>query len=327
MEYTIEDICKNTNSSLLTGDKNHIINSIDSIKSTSKSSIIFIRNKKFLLSLNSKSITCLTSPELAQELTTFKNIIVSNNLDYSFALLTKLFASSPETLIDENIYPFKGNKFNVGYGTIISKSAKIGNNVTIGSNCVIEKNVVIGDNTTIDHHVVIYESSFIGRNARISSGVVIGSQGFGFARRLDTWEPIRHIGSIVIGDNVSIGSNSCLDRGTIENTTIGNNVIIDNLVHIAHNVSIGAGTAIAAKVGIAGSTSVGKNCLIGGMVGIFGHLEICDNVVISPKSNVYRNIKKTGHYSSLFPLLPHSIWRKISILLSKLDKINFFQKK
>jgi len=183
---------------------------------------------------------------------------------------------------------------------------------------------LIGDNSIIENNVVIYRNSKIGKNTFISSGVIIGSEGFGFAKQGSKWIQISHLGKVVIGNDVSIGANSCIDRGTIEDTVISDNVIIDNSVHIAHNVFIGERTAIAAKVGIAGSSIIGADCQIGGMTGIFGHLKITDNVILSPKSNVYRDVKKPGTYSSIFPLIDHFNWKKISILISKLDKIKFF---
>jgi len=135
-----------------------------------------------------------------------------------------------------------------------------------------------------------------------------------------------HLGGVEIHNNVSIGSNCCIDRGTIDNTTINSGVIIDNLVHIAHNVSIGKDTAIAAKVGIAGSCNIGKRNMIGGMVGIVDHINTADDVSISATSSVIRDLKESGTYTGIMPISKHDTWKRIALWITKLDKIAQFLK-
>jgi len=313
--YDLRYISNNIFASLAHGEPDDIIESIYSETKNFPKTVFFLNNKNFLGKLSSiKSNTCLTSSKFADSAKGFKNVLISDNPYLSFALLTHIFDTRPN---QNNLNEYLPNK-----NSYISKLAKIGENVKIGNNCCIEEGVVIGDNTTIGHGVTIHFSSKIGCNCNIASGVVIGSNGFGYAKDKNTWIEIKHIGSVIIGNNVSIGANTCIDRATLDNTIIEDNVIIDNLVHIAHNVKICEGSAIAAKVGIAGSTVIGKNCQIGGMAGIFGHLNIADNVIVTPKSNVYRDIKSSGYYSSLFPLLELKLWKKTSILISKIDKIS-----
>jgi UDP-3-O-[3-hydroxymyristoyl] glucosamine N-acyltransferase len=118
---------------------------------------------------------------------------------------------------------------------------------------------------------------------------------------------------VVIGDQVRIGSNTCIDRGAIDDTVIGNHVIIDNLVQIAHNVHIGDGSAIAAHTGIAGSTRLGKRCIVGGAVGINGHIEIADDVTLSGMTMVTKSIKTSGSYSSGTAAMPTAKWRRAAV--------------
>ena len=120
---------------------------------------------------------------------------------------------------------------------------------------------------------------------------------------------IMHIGNVIIGNNVDIGSCTTIDRGTINSTIINDNCRIDNLVQIAHNVQIGKDTIIAAQTGIAGSTIIGDNCIMGGQVGIAGHLIIEDNVTIAGKSGVTKNIKKNSIIAG-FPAVDIKIWKK-----------------
>jgi len=151
---------------------------------------------------------------------------------------------------------------------------------------------------------------------------VIGSEGFGNARDANKhWHSIAHLGNVMIADDVNIGANTTIDRGTLEDTHIHRGVRLDNLIQIAHNVTVGEDTAIAASTAVAGSAIIGKRCMIGGMVGIIGHISICDDVIINAKSVVDKNIIRPGMYTGIMPLMPHKKWQIISIWLTKLDKI------
>jgi UDP-3-O-[3-hydroxymyristoyl] glucosamine N-acyltransferase len=222
---------------------------------------------------------------------------------------------------------------------VIDPSARIAASATVGAYCVIGADVVIGENTVLGAHCVVgagciigarsffhanvtlYHHVVLGNNVVIHGGAVIGADGFGFAPDGQRWQKIHQLGGVVIGDNVDIGANTCIDRGALDDTVIGNNVIIDNLVQIAHNVKIGNGTAIAACVGIAGSTEIGQHCTIAGAVGIVGHLRIADRVHITAKSLVTGSISKSGSYSSGTALTETKAWRKNAVRFSQLDAL------
>lgn len=225
---------------------------------------------------------------------------------------------------------------------VIADSAVIGEEVTIGPFCVIGDNVSIGARSRLDAHVVVEPYSrigtdcliqsqvvighdcIIGSHVRLHAGVSIGSEGFGFAPTSNPsvtgWERIAQLGRVIIGDHVRIGSQTCIDRGAIDDTLIGNHVIIDNLVQVAHNVRIGDGTAIAAQTGIAGSTTVGKRCIIGGAVGITGHIEITDDVILSGMTMVTKSIKTAGSYSSGTAAMPTANWRRAAVRFRQLGR-------
>ncbi len=223
---------------------------------------------------------------------------------------------------------------------VISASAIIGNDVSIGPYCVIGDGVEIGDRSCLESHVVIElhtkighdclfksqvvigHNCIIGDYVRLHAGASIGAEGFGFAPTADPstsgWERIAQLGRVIIGNHVRIGSHTCVDRGAIDDTVIGNNVIIDNLVQIAHNVHIGDGSAIAANTGIAGSVIIGKRCIIGGAVGINGHIEITDDVTLSGMTMVTKSIKKSGPYSSGTAAMPTPKWRRAAVRFRQL---------
>lgn len=182
-----------------------------------------------------------------------------------------------------------GDFVSVGRKSVIGDKTKIYNNVTVGDN------VKIGGNCIIYPGVHIFSNTVIGNNVILHSGCIIGDDGFGNAPQPDgTWKKIEHVGNVVIGDDVEIGSNTTVDKAPMESTIIGNGVRIDNLCQIAHNVQIGDNTVMAAQTGIAGSTIIGKNCILAGQVGIIGHVKIADNTTVGAKSGVIGNVRKSG---------------------------------
>ena len=194
---------------------------------------------------------------------------------------------------------------------------KIGRGTRIGDCGIIHSHVTIGENVTIGHHciiypgVVIYPNTEIGDNVILHAGAVIGSDGFGNAPQPDgTWEKIEHLGKVIIGNNVEIGSNTTVDRAEMEATVIGNGVRIDNLCQIAHNVEIGDNTVMAAQTGVAGSAIIGKNCIFGGQVGIMGHIKIADNTTVGAQAGIAGPVRKSGQILLGSPAIPHMLYMR-----------------
>jgi len=160
----------------------------------------------------------------------------------------------------------------------------------------------------------------IGRRCVMHSGVVVGSDGFGFARDQESWVKVPHLGGVVIGDDVEIGANSSIDRGTIEDTVIEEGVKLDNQVQIAHNVRVGAHTVMAAFSGVAGSTVVGRRCMFGGAVVVVGHLTVCDDAVFTFRSTVLRSVTEPGTYSGALPADEARRWRRNAARFKNLDE-------
>lgn len=177
---------------------------------------------------------------------------------------------------------------------IISESCDIGKNVYIGPYVVIGENVKIGNGTTIHSHVKLYQNTTINENCIIHSGCVIGSDGFGYERE-DNHTPvkIKHVGGVLIQDNVEIGSNSCIDRGTLANTIIGENTKISNLCNISHNVVIGRNTMIGAKASVNGSSKVEDNVWISPGAVINNGLIIGKDSVVGLGAVVIRNVEQS----------------------------------
>jgi UDP-3-O-[3-hydroxymyristoyl] glucosamine N-acyltransferase len=160
----------------------------------------------------------------------------------------------------------------------------------------------------------------IGERCRVNPGARVGGRGFGLARGPQGWEEVPQLGSVVVGDDVEIGCNTCIDRGAIGDTVIESGVKLDNLIQIAHNVRIGAHTAIAANVGIAGSVRIGARCMIGGGAGFNGHIEVADDVIVLGYAMVTESLPKKGVYGSGMPIQDAREWRKTVARLHRLGR-------
>ncbi len=204
---------------------------------------------------------------------------------------------------------------------IINPNSKIGLKPTILENVIIEEDVEIGENCFIHQNVVIKNNTKIGNNVIIHPGAVIGSDGFGYLDNPDgSYTKIPQLGNVIIGNNVEIGVNTCIDRALVGSTIIGDGVKIDNLVQIAHNVIVGENSAFASQVGISGSAKLGKRVRMGGQVGSAGHLEIADDVTIIAQSGISKSITKKGIYFGT-PAKPRLDAFKIEAVINNLPKL------
>ena len=294
-------------------DINTIFNTISSIDKSNSNDLTFFHNNKYLnLLKTTKANACLIQRKHISYLNHQCFPIIVNDPYLVYASITNLLC--PDNISNGQIH----KSSLISNTALLSKDVQINSNVIIKDNCIINNNVIIFENSVIGPDVVIGQGTRIlsncsisnadlGENCFIQQGVVIGGKGFGFApqQKID----IKHIGNVIIGNNVDIGCNTSIDRGTINSTIIKDNCRIDNLVQIAHNVQIGKDTIIAAQTGIAGSTIIGDNCILGGQVGIAGHINIGDNVKIAGKSGVTKNIGDNCTIAG-FPAIDINQWKK-----------------
>ena len=273
---------------------NPIINDIKELEYASKDDITFFHSIKYFKTLTkSKSKFVITNKKFINAVPKNMQIIEVDNVLLSVSIITSLFY--PKALDDnydsEVFYVDKKkyNKLKIGKNVLIGKNVKIGFNCTIGHNTIVERNVKIGNNCNIGCNVIL-KNTVVGNNTSILDGAIVGKKGFGFFPGRNGNIRYPHIGAVIIGNNVEIGSNNTIDRGSLSNTIIGDGTFLDNQVHIAHNVKIGKNCIVTGQVGFAGSSSIGNKVLIGGQAGISGHLTIGDNVQIGGGSGVIKNI-------------------------------------
>ncbi len=309
------------------GDGDLVITGIASMHSAEPSQITFLSNSRYQEQLATCNAGAVVLTEADLPFCKSAALVVKNPY-LTYARMAQIMDTTPQPA--QNIAP----------GAVISPQATLGENVSIGANAVIESGVVLGDNVVIGAgcfigknthigagsrlwaNVSVYHEVVIGQNCLIQPGTVIGADGFGYANDRGNWIKIPQLGSVHIGDRVEIGACTTIDRGALDNTIIGNGVIIDNQCQIAHNVVIGDNTAVAGGVIMAGSLKVGRYCMIGGASVINGHMEICDKVTITGMGMVMRPITEPGLYSSGIPLQPNKVWRKTAALVMNIDGIN-----
>jgi UDP-3-O-[3-hydroxymyristoyl] glucosamine N-acyltransferase len=244
----------------------------------------------------------------------------------AFAEVVRLFY--PPEVRKKGISPlaFVGEGVVLGADVSISPFAVIENRANIGDRARIHPHVVIGEEVKIGDDVLIYPNVTILRKCRIGNrvvihaGSVIGSDGFGFSRQEGTFQKVAHSGIVEIGDDVEIGANNTIDRGTFGITRIEKGVKTDNLVHIAHNVTVGENSALVAQVGISGSTTLGRNVILAGQAGISGHLTIGDGAIVGPQAGVAKSVPP-GEIVSGTPEMPHRLWLRVQNIIQKLPAL------
>ena len=312
----------------LDGDPEKEVLGLNTLNSASQDEVAFIARESFVPSLSSTNAGALIcSIELSKGYS--GNMLIGEDPYLLYAKSTKVFKDMENRSSNHGI----SKLVHIGRNASISKKVSVSNFVNISDGVTIEGDVIIGSGVSIGKNsvikrgskiypnVTIYDSVEIGANCIIHSGSVIGSDGLGFAKDKEKWVKIEHLGKVIIGDNVEIGSNTSVDRGSVGNTLIEDNVKIDNLVHLAHNVKIGSGTAIAANSAIAGSSSIGKNCTLAGCCAVVDNIDISDEVHITAMSLITKSIKEKGVYSSGTPFMKNTDWKKNAVSFKKLHKL------
>ncbi len=301
------------------------ITGVAGIKEAGPGQLAFVANPKYAAAAKATSASAVILSEDAAAIPAA--MLRSKNPYLDFARALELFYRPPRY------------EAGVHATAVVHASAKIGADAHIGPYVVIDRDVEIGEQAVILAHVVIYRGARIGNrffahahavvreNCRLGdgvvlqNGVVIGADGFGFAKDdKGHWHKIAQPEAVVLGDDVEVQANSCIDRASVGETRIGNGVKIDNLVQIGHASHVGEDTLLCAQVGLAGSTEVGKGAILTGQVGVVGHCKIGDGAIVTPQSGVSGDVA-AGAIVSGAPAVDHKLWLKYSALLSRLPEI------
>lgn len=321
----IEKLCPNE----IAGDPTVEIRRLASIESAGPGDLTFLTGKRFESALEGcRASVVVLRAEMVDACRT--NALVVADPRLAFGLISEFFDSRP--LLPEGVDSTArveqsaslGTGVRIGPFAVVEADVTLGPDVSIGAGCYVGAGTVIGAGTRLFPHATVHHGVEIGARCTIHSGAVLGDDGFGFANdATGQWHEIKQIGGLVIGDDVSVGSNTTIDRGALNDTTIGNGVQIDNQVQIGHNTTIGDHTLICGQVGIVGSTTIGKHCMLAGGVGIGGvdGVTLVDHVYVTVKTVVTQSIDEPGFYSGLFLHKKSSVWKRNALRLGELDQL------
>jgi len=328
-EVTLRDIAERLGGELI-GDGAAPITAIGPLATATATTIAFLSNPQYVKQLAGSAAGCvIVAPAFRDVAAARGAAIVSDDPYLYFARLTQWWAERTRPPPPRAVHPSAvidpgariGADVSIGAFAVIEAGAELADGVTVGAHAFIGRDCRVGAATRLGPRTTLLFETSIGARGIVHPGVVLGADGFGFAPTQGRWEKIEQLGSVVIGDDVEIGANTCIDRGALGDTVIGNGVKIDNLVQIGHNVRIGEHSAIAGCVGIAGSVTIGAHCILAGGVGISGHVTIADRVTITGATQVSRSIAKAGVYSGSFPFDDNASWEKNAATLRNLHAL------
>lgn len=294
MPFTVADIARELQGEVR-GDASTVLTGFAPADRAKVGDLTFAENETFFQRADTSAASAiLVSGEFTSQR---KAIIRVSNARVAFAQVLPLFF--PEPTFAPGIHPSAiiAPSATVDPTAHIGPFCTVGEHSRIGARSILQAgnhvgpNCQLGDDVVLFPNVTLYLRTQIGNRVRIHSGSVIGSDGFGYVLDRGAHFKIPQVGSVQIGDDVEIGANVTVDRGTLGPTVIGKGTKIDNLVQVAHNVVIGEHSLLVAQVGIAGSSKLGNYVVIGGQVGIAGHLKIGNQVSIAAKSGVMRDLK------------------------------------
>ncbi|WP_169545581.1 UDP-3-O-(3-hydroxymyristoyl)glucosamine N-acyltransferase [Sneathiella aquimaris] len=323
--YTLKHLAEISDARIEGPDPELVISDVGALDSAGADMVSFFSNPKYLDAFkNSKASACVVPESAVKHAPEGMTLLVSKDSYKSFAKISGHFYPPEEgdgsihssAIIDETA--ILGKNLTIGAGAVVEAGAKIGDNTIIGPQCFVGKNVIIGEGCRLSVQVSV-RYCHMGDNVTLYAGSRIGEDGFGFAP-----DPVKHVkipqlGRVIIGSNVEIGANTCVDRGAGPDTIIGDNCWIDNLIQIGHNVKMGTGVIIAAQTGISGSSTVEDYVLLGGQVGVTGHLTIGSGAQVSAMSGVISDIPKGQVYAG-FPARPIKEFFRSVATLRKLMK-------
>ncbi len=314
----------------LIGDPARVVSQIASLEAASDDAISFLSNPRYLPQLALSNAACvIVSPAHRDAAVLRGAALVAADPYLCFAKLTQLWAAQARSAVVAVVHPSAvvhadatlGLQVAVGALAVIEAGAVIGNGAVIGAQCFIGTDASVGAHTRLSAQVVLGARCHIGARGVVHSGVVIGADGFGFAPTEGRFEKIEQLGGVRIGDDVEIGANTCIDRGALGDTVIGNGVKLDDLVMIAHNVHIGAHCALAGTAAVSGSTHIGAHCTMAGGAGVVGHVTLADHVHLGARSVATHSISKPGLYTGLFPIDDNASWEKNAATLRQLFRL------
>ena len=301
------------------------INGMNGIEEAGPGDLTFVSNPKYAAAARTtKASAIIVSEDFPAVPTAMLRV---KDAYLAFARALELFHPEPKYAPGVHATAVVHESARIGSGAHIGPYVVIGEDVEIGTNAVLLAHVVvyrgvtIGQNFFAHAHSIVRENCRLGDNVLLQNGVVIGGDGFGFAKTAEgRWHKIPQPAPVVIGDDVEVQANSCIDRASVGETRIARGVKIDNLVQVGHGTHVGEDALLCAQVGLAGSTEIGNRAILTGQVGVVGHCKIGEDAIVTPQSGVAADIP-AGAVVSGAPAVNHRAWLKYSAILPRLPEL------
>jgi UDP-3-O-[3-hydroxymyristoyl] glucosamine N-acyltransferase len=312
------------------GDTALALTRIGPLATAGADTLSFLSHPRYRAQLEASAAGCVfVLPELREAVAARPAAVLCADPYLAFARLTQWWAAQVRPAIVPGVHRSAvvepGARVDpsaaIGAMAYIGAGASIGAGAAIAAQAHVGAGATVGEHTRLMPRATLLDGCRIGARGLVHAGAVIGADGFGFAPAGGAWVKIEQLGAVVIGDDVEIGANTCIDRGALEDTVIEEGVKLDNLVQIGHNVRVGAHSAFAGCVGVAGSAKIGRHCTAGGGAIILGHLELVDHVHVTAATVITRSILKPGQYSGLFPFDDNASWEKNAATLRQLHSL------
>jgi UDP-3-O-[3-hydroxymyristoyl] glucosamine N-acyltransferase len=322
---TLQKVATLTGATVSGKDTSRSFTDVAPLDTAQASDISFLDNVKYLDAFaKSKAGACFVRSKFVARAPEGMTLLVTEAPYYCYALTAQAFypdaaiapGTSPHAHIAQTAEIDVSARIDAG--AVIGEKAKIGKRCHIGAHTVIHDGVEIGDDTRIGSHCSI-SHAIIGQRAMLHRGIHIGQDGFGFAPSAKGLTKVPQLGRVLIGNDVEIGSGTCIDRGAGPDTVIGDGTKIDNLVQIGHNVQIGRHAVIVAQVGVAGSSRIGDGAMLGGQAGIAGHVAVGGGAKVAAQSGITGDIPAGATYGGS-PAVPVRDWHRQNIAVANLIK-------
>jgi UDP-3-O-[3-hydroxymyristoyl] glucosamine N-acyltransferase len=324
--FTLEELAAASGAAMRAGaDARRRFAGIAALDEAGPGEVSFLENRRYVDAFaRTRAGCCVAEPRFAERAPAGAELLLTATPYKAFALIARKFYPEPAVAPGRHasavIAPTAriDPSARIDAGAAVGERAEIGARVWIGANTVIGDGVVVGEDAVVGSNATL-QYCLIGKRALIHSGARIGSRGFGFATDAGRHLRIPQVGRVLIGDDVEVGANACIDRGAGTDTVIGDGVMIDNLVMIGHNVKVGRGCVLVAQVGVSGSTRLGDYVMIGGQGGLSGHLNIGAGARIAAGSGVIQDVE-AGATVGGYPAVPVRQWHRQSTILARLAK-------
>lgn len=308
------------------GDPATVIEGFSSVEEATTGDVVYAEKRRVLKKAIEGPAACIVvseAPENSQ-----RTFLVFGQPRLAFTRIVRYLA--PPAMPKPGIHPsavvsdtsMVGAQVHIGPFVVVEDDTQIGEGSVILANSYVGRGCSVGRDCTVGPHAVLYPGVHLGDRVLVQAGTVLGSDGFGYI--LDekkNYLKIPQLGTVVIEDDVEIGSNTSIDRATLGQTRIGKDSKIDNLVQIAHNVAVGAHTAVSGQTGIAGSTKVGDYCILAGQVGVGDHVTIEDQVIVGAQAGIPTGKRmRSNQIVWGSPAKPVDEWKRMLSILSRLAK-------